>query len=512
MGRRCILALDQGTTNLKAIVFDTKGRVISLAASETPHIFPCPGWVEQEPLATMDRLKECAENALKEIAGKGYELAAIGVTNQTESIVLWETSTGKPVYNIINWSCQRTAKFCEDLNNHGYADQILRKTGLPLEPAFSASKIRWILDHVPGAKDKAKRGELLAGTLDAWTVWHLTKGKLFVTDVSNASRTMLFNIHSGLWDAELLNLFDIPASILPEIHGTSELYGNCRQDSFGLGVPISGMIGDQQASLFGLGGIQQGNVKITYGTGAFLYMNIGHAPVWSNNGVITTIAWKLGRETTYALEGFVITAGSIIQWLRDGLGIIDRLEESETLASTVKDTHGIFFVPALTGLGAPQWEASAKGTIIGITQGSSKAHIVRAAMEGICFQVSDVVEAMIEDTGKDIAWILADGGATKNNLLMQMQADILGREIRRTALSETTALGAAKMAGLAANIWEEDLALVEYDRSYKPTITIKSRLKKRRQWKRAVSLSTKWGRYRSQASSKHILDKAIHKR
>jgi len=493
MGRQCILTLDQGTTNLKAIVFDTKGEMISIASMETPHVFPRPGWVEQEPVATMDRLKECAQNVLRESIGKGYELAAIGITNQTESIVLWEPATGIPIYNIINWSCQRTAEFCEHLGNQGYADQILRKTGLPLEPAFSASKIRWVLNHVPGAKKKAERGELLAGTLDAWTVWHLTKGSRFVTDASNASRTMLFDIHNCLWDEELLNLFDIPAAMLPEIHSSSEMHGTCREDSFGRGVPICGMIGDQQASLFGLGGIHLGDVKITYGTGAFLYMNIGHDPVWSKNGVITTIAWKLGSEIVYALEGFVITAGSIIQWLRDGLGIIKRLEDSETLASTVSDTGGVCFIPALTGLGAPQWNASARGTIIGITPGTSKAHIARAALEGICFQVSDVVEAMIEDTRKDISWILVDGRATRNDLLMQMQADILGKVIRRTALPETTALGAAKMAGLAANIWEEDFAPAQHDRSYKPIITNKSRLEKRRQWKRAVSLSTKWG-------------------
>jgi glycerol kinase len=495
MKKDCILVLDQGTTNLKALVFDTQGNVVAVARQEAPQIFPRPGWVEQDPILLVKAMFKIGRQAAASAESQGFEIRAVGVTNQTESIVLWEKETGTPIYNIITWQCQRTAEFCKGLDTKNLKEMIHARTGLPLDPAFSASKIRWIFDHIPGVYDLARQGKILAGSLDSWMVWNLSEGRLHVTDVSNASRTMVFNIQKRGWDDELLALFSLPRKIFPTVYSSSEIYGYCHVLGSKSPIPICAMIGDQQASLFGLACSRQGDIKVTYGTGAFLYINVGHLPVFSRNGLVTTIAWERDGALTYALEGFVSTAGAVVQWLRDGLQIITCAEESEKMAAEVGDSGGVYFVPALTGLGAPSWDSTARGTIIGITPGTSRSHIIRAALEGICFQVRDAVEAMKSDLKIPVTWMTVDGAASGNNLLMQFQADILGLEIRRFRMLEATALGAAKLAGLAAGLSigeDKEAESARFDKIFRPSIDEQTRKAKYEKWKNALSRSRQW--------------------
>ena len=497
MNKSSILVLDQGTTNLKALVFDSKGQLLTAARQKTCAIFPQPGWVEQDPMVVMKGLKNVSEKAIEDARTQGYNICGIGITNQTESIVLWDRVTGDPVYNVITWQCQRTADFCEQLNNVDLRQKIQQKTGLPLAPTFSASKIRWVFEHVPGVFERAKRGEILAGSLDTWVAWNLSEGRLHITDTSNASRTMLFNINSGNWDEELLEIFNIPSQILPDVKPSSEIYGYCKTLTHGGYLPICAMIGDQQSSLFGQGCLAEGDVKVTYGTGAFLYLNLGSKPIFSKKGLTTTVAWELNGKITYALEGFVQTAGAVVQWLSDGLQLIESPEYSEMVANEVKDSKGLYFVPALTGSGSPLWDPDARGLIIGITPGTKQAHIVRAALEGICFQVRDVVEVMMKETNRNFTWLRADGGATQNNLLMQIQADILGFDVKRFGMGEATALGAAKLAGSALGIWDEKGDIKgtnQFDRTFHPCVDKMMRERKYSMWKQALSRSGKWAR------------------
>jgi glycerol kinase len=495
MKKACVLVLDQGTTNLKAFVFDAQGHTIATASQQAPQIFPKPGWVEQDPKLIVQAVRKISRDAMQMAEAHNFEICALGVTNQTESIVLWEKASGKPVYNVITWQCMRTAEYCRRLADQKLGEMIQSRTGLPLNPAFSASKIRWIFENIPGVYAQAKQGKILAGSLDTWMVWHLSERKLHITDVSNASRTMLFNIKTRTWDDELLEIFDIPRQILPTVCSSSEIYGPCHTTATDTKIPICAMIGDQQASLFGQGCLTQGDIKVTYGTGAFLYMNIGRQPVLSDNGLVTTVAWEREDTLTYALEGFIQTAGAVVQWLRDGLQIIKNTEASEKLAAEVTDCGGVYFVPALTGLGAPFWDSAARGTIIGITPGTSRAHITRAALEGICFQVRDAVDAMRNDMQIPFTWMRADGAASGNNLLMQMQADILGLEIKRFGLLEATALGTAKLAGLAAGIWEEnewkDNSLY-FDKIFEPAMDDQTREAKYTKWQSALSRARRW--------------------
>jgi glycerol kinase len=495
MKKPCVLVLDLGTTNLKALIFDATGHIIATARQPAPQIFPQPGWVEQDPVLIVQAVRKISKEAMEMAKARDFEICALGVTNQTESIVLWDKSSGMPVYNVITWQCQRTAAHCQHLADQKLGELIRLRTGLPLDPAFSASKIRWIFEHIPGVYAQAKQGNILAGSLDTWMVWHLSDGKLHITDVSNASRTMLFNIKTRTWDDELLEIFDIPRQILPTVCSSSEIYGDCPNLAVHSKIPISAMIGDQQASLFGQGCLAQGDIKITYGTGAFLYMNIGRQPVFSDNGLVTTVAWEREGILTYALEGFVQTAGAAVQWLRDGLQIIKDTEDSEKLAKEVSDSDGVYFVPALTGLGAPFWDSAARGAIIGITPGTSRAHIARATLEGICFQVRDAVDAMQMDMQIPFTWMRADGAASGNNLLMQIQADILGLEIKRFGLLEATALGAAKLAGLAAGIWQEneweDDSLY-FDKIFEPAMDDQTREAKYTKWQSALARARRW--------------------
>lgn len=495
MGKAAILVLDQGTTNLKALIFDSTGQIVASALQQAPQIFPKPGWVEQNGLSLVQSMEKIGREAVEKARARNFEICGIGVTNHTESIVLWEKATGKPVYNVITWQCQRTADYCQRLRERKLAGMIQFRTGLPLDAAFSASKIRWVLDNVPGVDARAKQGKILAGSLDTWLVWHLSAGKLHLTDVSNASRTMLFNINSGKWDDELLDIFDIPRQILPTVCSSSEIYGYCRTIAPNTPIPICAMIGDQQASLFGQGCLKEGDIKVTYGTGAFLYMNIGRQVLLSDNGLVTTIGWQREGAIVYALEGFVQTAGAAVQWLSDGLKIIDNPAASEKLAGEVSDSDGVYFVPALTGLAAPFWDSAARGAIIGITPGTSRAHIVRAALEGICFQVRDTAEAMRKDTEKPIAWMRADGAASRNNLLMQIQADILGVKIKRFGLIEATARGAAKLAGLALGVWNENEGEDDshyFDKIFEPSMDARTREAKYTRWRSAMSRAGKW--------------------
>lgn len=495
MKRDSILVLDQGTTNLKALVFDCQGRIVTAVRQEAPQIFPRPGWVEQDPVLLVEAMLKILREAMAGAKSQGFEIRALGITNQTESIVLWEKETGSPIYNIITWQCQRTAEFCRDLDRKNLKKKVQVRTGLPLDPAFSASKIRWIFDHMPGLYELAQRGKILAGSLDSWMVWNLSERRLHVTDVSNASRTMVFNIQERRWDDELLELFNLPHQILPTVHSSSEIYGYCHILEGQSPIPISSMIGDQQASLFGLGCLSPGDIKVTYGTGAFLYMNIGQRPVFSENGLVTTIAWEREATLTYALEGFVSTAGAAVQWLRDGLQIIECAEDSEKMAAEVGDSGGVYFVPALTGLGAPNWDSAARGTIIGITPGTSRNHIIRAALEGICFQIRDALEAMKSDINRPVTSLRADGAASGNNLLMQFQADILGLQIKRFAMLEATAFGAAKLAGLAVGLSigeEREAESVYFDRTFGPSMDEQTRKVKYEKWQNALSRSRQW--------------------
>lgn len=452
--RKYILALDQGTTSSRALVFDHDGSVKSTAQREFAQIFPKAGWVEHDPHQIWASQASVIAEAISAIDINGLDLAGIGITNQRETTIVWDKRTEEPIYNAIVWQDRRTSEYCDRLREEGKVDMIRDKTGLILDAYFSATKIKWILDNVQGARKRAEEGHLLFGTVDSWLIWRLTRGEKHVTDVTNASRTMLFNIHTLEWDDDLLNLFDIPKSMMPEVKSSSEIYGYTTTTLFAHKIPICGMAGDQQAALFGQMCIEPGSVKNTYGTGCFLLMNSGDKPIKSENQLLTTIAWKIGDKVTYALEGSVFVAGSVVQWLRDSLKCISSSEDVEALATSVADTDGVYFVPALTGLGAPYWDQYAKGSISGLTRGSTLAHIARAALEGIAYQTYDIVKSMEKDAGLPLANLKVDGGASRNNLLMQFQSDILGCEVLRPRITETTALGAAYLAGLAVGYWE----------------------------------------------------------
>ena len=469
--RKYILALDQGTSSSRALVFDKAGNICSTAQREFPQIFPRQAWVEHDPHQIWASQASVVAEAITAIGINGLDIAGIGITNQRETTIVWDKETEEPVYNAIVWQDRRTADYCDRLREEGKVDYIREKTGLILDAYFSATKIKWILDNVPNARRRAEEGKLLFGTVDSWLVWRLTRGTVHVTDVSNASRTMLFNINSLEWDQDLLDLFEIPRSMMPEVRSSSEVYGQTTTTLFAHKLPISGMAGDQQAALFGQMCIEPGSVKNTYGTGCFLLMNSGDKPIRSKNDLLTTIAWKIGHEVTYALEGSIFVGGSVVQWLRDGLKCIRSSEEVEELAASVENTDGVYFVPALTGLGAPWWDQYARGCISGITRGTTMAHIVRAALEGIAYQTYDIVRAMERDSGLPLANLKVDGGASRNNLLMQFQSDILGCEVLRPKITETTALGAAYLAGLAVGFWEsveEIKSQWQVERSFKP--------------------------------------------
>ena len=449
-----ILALDQGTSSSRAIVFDAYGQTKAVSQKEFTQIFPKPGWVEHNPMEIWSSQASVIAEAITSIDINGLNIAAIGITNQRETTIVWDAETGEPVYNAIVWQDRRTSEFCDSLKRDGRTDLIRSKTGLIIDAYFSATKIRWILENVPGARSKAEEGRLRFGTVDTWLIWMLTRGEVHVTDVTNASRTMLFNIHTLEWDKELLQLFGIPESMMPQVKSSSEVYGYTKTTLFAHEVPIAGIAGDQQAALFGQMCTEPGSVKNTYGTGCFMLMNSGERPIMSSNNLLTTIAWKIGDKVNYALEGSIFVAGSVVQWLRDGLGIIRSSSEVEALAASVPDNGGVYFVPALTGLGAPHWDQYAKGSIYGLSRGSTAAHIARAALEGIAFQTMDIVNAMQRDAGCTLKELKVDGGASRNNLLMQFQADILGTSVIRPTVTETTALGAAYLAGLAVGYWE----------------------------------------------------------
>ena len=449
-----ILALDQGTSSSRAIIFDSKGSPVSVSQKEFTQYFPQVGWVEHNPMEIWSSEAAVIAESISAIGINGKNIAAIGITNQRETTIVWDAETGVPVYNAIVWQDRRTSEYCDSLKAQGLTDMIRSKTGLIVDAYFSATKIRWILENVPGARQKAEEGRLRFGTVDTWLVWMLTRGEVHVTDVSNASRTMLLNINTLEWDNDLLKLFGIPSSMMPQVRSSSEVYGHTKTTIFAHPVPIAGIAGDQQAALFGQMCTEPGSVKNTYGTGCFLLMNSGTKPIMSSNNLLTTVAWKIGEVANYALEGSIFVAGSVVQWLRDGLGIIRSSAEVEALATSVPDSAGVFFVPALTGMGAPYWDQYAKGTITGLTRGATAAHIARAALEGIAFQTMDIVEAMKKDADLDLKELKVDGGASRNNFLMQFQSEVLGVEVIRPKITETTALGAAYLAGLAVGYWD----------------------------------------------------------
>jgi glycerol kinase len=449
-----ILALDQGTTSSRAVVFDKKGTIISVAQKEFTQIFPKPGWVEHDPDEIWSTQAGMAAEAVSKKGLKASQMAAIGITNQRETVVVWDRTTSEPVYNAIVWQDKRTADYCDELKKEGKSDLIRKKTGLVIDSYFSGTKVKWILDNVDGAREKAEAGDLIMGTIDSWLIWKMTDGGLHITDVTNACRSMLFNINTMDWDDELLKLLTIPKSMLPEVKQSSEVYGETTPNLFATPIPIAGIAGDQQAALFGQMCTKKGMVKNTYGTGCFMLMNIGEKPIVSNNNLLTTVAWKINGKTQYALEGSIFIAGAVVQWLRDSLNIIKTSSEVEKLASSVDNTEGVVFVPAFAGLGAPHWNQKAQGTIFGLTRGSTDAHIARAALESIAYQTMDILKAMEADSGISIKELRVDGGATVNDMLMQFQADVLNTVTVRPKIVETTVMGAAYLAGLAVGYWE----------------------------------------------------------
>ena len=451
--KQYILALDQGTSSSRAIVFDEMGKSCAVAQREFRQIFPKSGWVEHDPHEIWSSQASVIAEAITMMDINGLNIAGIGITNQRETTIVWDSETEEPIYNAIVWQDRRTSDYCNELKSRGLTDMIRQKTGLIIDAYFSATKIKWILDHVPGARERAEKGKLLFGTVDTWLIWRLTRGEVHVTDVSNASRTMLFNINTLEWDQELLDLFDIPRSMMPDVKSSSEVYGHTKTTIFAHKVPIAGIAGDQQAALFGQMCTEPGMVKNTYGTGCFLLMNSGEKPILSKNNLITTIAWKIGDKVNYALEGSIFVGGSVVQWLRDGLGIIQSSSEVEELASRVPDTNGVYFVPALTGLGAPWWHSEVRAAIVGMTFGTGKAHILRAALESIAYQVEDLVEAMTTQVGIRLKEMRVDGGPTKNRFLMQFQADCLRVPVSRSDIEEASAFGAVIMNGFARKVW-----------------------------------------------------------
>lgn len=484
-----ILALDQGTTSSRSLVFNAQGEVCAVAQKEFRQIFPKPGWVEHDPIEIWSSQAATVAQALTSLNISARELAAIGIANQRETTIVWDAETSKPIYNAIVWQDRRTADYCNSLMAQGLTDKIREKTGLILDSYFSGTKVRWILENVPGAREKAEAGQLRFGTVDSWLIWKLTGGKVHVTDVTNASRTLLFNIHTLQWDEEILQLLNIPQSMLPEVKSCSEVYGTTQCDQFSHEIPIAGMAGDQQAALFGQMCTEPGSLKNTYGTGCFLLMNTGSEAVMSKHNLLTTIAWKLGNEVTYALEGSIFVGGSVVQWLRDGLKIIESSSKVEALATSVDDNDGVYFVPALTGLGAPYWDAYAKGTITGITRGTTQAHIARAALDGIAYQTMDIVNAMQKDAGVELGALKVDGGASRDNYLMQFQSDLLHTEVVRPTCVETTAKGAAYLAGLAVGFWssiDEIKSQWAIEHTFKPEADPEKIAQKKAGWADAV--------------------------
>lgn len=484
------MSLDQGTTSCRCIVFNRKGEVISLAQKEFKQIYPKPGWVEHDAMEIWAIQAGVAQEAMRQVGAEYHDIAAIGITNQRETTVVWEKDTGRPVYNAIVWQCRRTAEYCDELKAKGLSDTVQRKTGLLIDAYFSATKLKWILDHVERGRERAKNGELLFGTIESWLIWNLTKGRVHVTDYSNAARTMLFNIKELKWDEELLELFDIPEAMLPEAVPSSYIYGETDPLIFGGPIPIASAAGDQQAALFGQACFQSGDAKNTYGTGGFLLMNTGKKPVYSKNGLLTTVAWGINDEVYYALEGSVFVAGAAVQWLRDELKIIEKSSDTEAMALSVPDTNGVYFVPAFVGLGAPYWDPYARGIITGLTRGVNRNHLVRATLEAIAYQTWDVLEAMQEDSGIRLAALKVDGGASENRFLMQFQADIIGTQVERSANKESTAVGAAYLAGLAVGFWS-DLGDVVKNRSidgvFEPSMDETRRMELLQGWHKAVS-------------------------
>jgi len=489
-----ILALDQGTTSSRAIIFDHNGLPVATAQKEFTQFYPKPGWVEHDPDEIWSTQAGVALEAITKAGLESVNIAGIGITNQRETTVVWNKKTGKPVYNAIVWQDRRTADFCDQLKKDGQSSKILKKTGLIIDAYFSATKVSWILDNVKDARRLAEDGQLAFGTIDSWLIWNLTRGQLHITDVSNASRTMLFNIHTLKWDEELLRIFNIPSAMLAEVRSSSEVYGKT-VSLFADSIPVAGIAGDQQAALFGQMCIEPGMVKNTYGTGCFMVMNIGSKPIESKSKLLTTIAWRIGNETQYALEGSIFIAGAVVQWLRDGLGIIKNSADVEKLAAKVKDSEGVYFVPAFAGLGAPHWNQHARGTLVGITRGSTSAHIARAALDSIAFQTLEVLLAMQKDSGIDIRELRVDGGATVNNQLMQFQSDLLQAKVVRPKITETTALGAAYLAGLAVNYWsniDEIRQQWQMDRIFSPQIEENETRSLIKGWHRAVNAAKAW--------------------
>lgn len=499
MKRKYVMALDQGTTSARCILYDRQGRQISVAQKEFRQIYPHEGWVEHDPMDIWSTQIGVAQEAMLKIDATYENIDSIGITNQRETTIVWDRNTGEPVYNAIVWQCRRTAETCDKLKEAGYDSFFREKTGLLIDPYFSATKIKWILENVPGAYARARRGELLFGTVETWLIWRLTGGRVHVTDYSNASRTMLFNIHELTWDKEILELLDIPESMLPKACPSSALYGESDSLVFGGPVRISGAAGDQQSALFGQACFEEGQAKNTYGTGGFLLVNTGKTPVESKNGLITTIAWGLGDEVSYALEGSVFISGAVIQWLRDEMELIGNAAESESIALSVEDTAGAYIVPAFTGLGAPYWDPYARGAVMGLTRGVNKAHIVRAALESMAYQTTDLIGSMSEDMGRPIDTFKVDGGACANNFLLQFQADIMNMRLCRPVCIETTSLGAAYLAGLATGYWKDKSDIIanwQADREFSPSMSEVKRNELMEGWHKAVGCTMGWARKR----------------
>ena len=492
-----IMALDAGTTSNRCILFNEKGEMCSVAQKEFTQFFPKPGWVEHDAEEIWATQLEVAKEAMANIQATAADICAIGITNQRETTIVWDKNTGEPVYHAIVWQCRRTAEYADSLKDKGLTETFRKKTGLVIDAYFSATKLKWLLDNVPGVRERAERGELLFGTVETWLIWKLTQGQVHVTDYSNASRTMMFNINTLKWDDEILKELDIPKSMLPKPMPSSCVYGYSDPAFFGDSIPIAGAAGDQQAALFGQTCFKAGEAKNTYGTGCFLLMNTGEMPVFSNNGLVTTIAWGLDGKVNYALEGSIFVAGAAIQWLRDGMRLIDSASDSEYMATKVKGTHGCYVVPAFTGLGAPHWDQYARGTIVGITRGTNKNHIIRATLESIALQVCDVIDAMKADAGTEITTLKVDGGASANNFLMQFQADMLDATVKRPACVESTAMGAAYLAGLAVGYWENKEDVIknqQIGRVFEPNMDPEERAAKRKGWNKAVKYAFGWAK------------------
>lgn len=496
MDKKYIMSFDQGTTSSRAIIFDKHGNICGKAQKEFNQIYPHPSWVEHDPMEIWGTQSGVAREVLESSGIRPGEIAAIGITNQRETTIIWNKNTGKPIYNAIVWQCRRTANICDNLREMGLEEYIKETTGLVLDAYFSATKIKWILDNVDGARESAEKGELLFGNIDTWIIWNLTRGKVHITDYSNASRTMLYNIKELSWDEKILKALNIPKEILPQVKNSSEIYGYTDKHTFGgAEIPISGVAGDQQASLFGQTCFESGMVKNTYGTGCFMLMNTGEKAVASKNGLLTTIAWGIDGKVEYALEGSIFIAGASIQWLRDELRIIRNAEESEYMATKVQNSNGVYVVPAFTGMGAPYWDMYARGTIVGLTRGVKAEHIVRATLESIAYQTKDVLNAMIDDSNIDLKELKVDGGAVENDFLMQFQADIMNTIVKRPKVAETTALGAAYLAGLAVGFWKDKEEIKrnwEIDKSFNPYMEQKKRDKLYKNWKRAVERALNW--------------------